>query len=302
MDGDFTLKKISIAVLGSDGQLGNEFRRLAPSFEFCHFDFFTRHILDISDIEALKRVFLDKNYDYVINCAAYTAVDKAETDVENCYDINATACANLAKTLIQADTRLIHFSSDYVYHSYDGFPLREDGTLNPKGVYASSKLEGENLIRATGIPALILRTSWVVSSFGHNFVKTMLRLGQERPTISVVNDQYGAPTFAKHLGIAVLDIILQASSNPDKENLFNDTYNFANEGIITWYDLATQIMAFQNLPCKVMPILSKDYPTPAVRPHWSVLSKLKIKKAFNIEIPHWYTAISECLDDISYKK
>lgn len=296
-----TIKKIRIAVLGSNGQLGQEFKYLSRSYEYIHFDFFSRETLDITDKSAFGRV-LQISYDFIINCAAYTAVDKAENDSELCYAINADACKNLMEYLEGSATKLIHFSSDYVYHTYSGFALTESDPTQPKGVYADSKLKGENIIRSYKHPALILRTSWVMSSFGHNFVKTMLRLGKEKKSLSVVNDQFGAPTYARHLASAVLDIILQVSEDQALESEFDATYNYANEGIITWYDLASQIMQTEHLACQVHPIFTKDYPTAAQRPHWSVLSKKKIKDAFHLEIPHWYSALHECLEALKAKE
>lgn len=290
-------KKIRIAVLGSNGQLGQEFKYLSSSFEFIHFDFFSRAALDISDPSAFERV-LQVDYDFLINCAAYTAVDKAENDSEKCFAINADACTNIMEYLKDKNTKLVHFSSDYVYHTYDGFALTENSATQPNGVYAMSKLKGENIIRSYHHPALILRTSWVISSFGHNFVKTMRRLGMDRPSLNVVNDQFGAPTYARHLAVTVVDIILKVTEEQDLISAFNSTYNYANEGIITWYDLASQIMQIENLSCEVHPILTKDYPTAAKRPLWSVLSKKKIKDAFHLEIPHWYKALLECLEAI----
>lgn len=290
-------KKIKIAVLGSNGQLGQEFKHLAPSYEFVHFDFFNRKALDITDKQAFEKI-LHQEYDYLINCAAYTAVDKAEQDVEACYEINSVACEHIMDYLKGRHTKLVHFSSDYVYHTYHGFALTENDPTHPKGVYAASKLKGEEIIRSYDHPALILRTSWVISSFGHNFVKTMLRLGSERSSLAVINDQYGAPTYARHLATAVIDIILKVTEYPKFESVFNATYNYANEGIITWYDLASQTMETENLPCQIQTTLTKDYPTAAERPLWSVLSKKKIKNAFDLEIPHWYTGLIECLQAI----
>jgi dTDP-4-dehydrorhamnose reductase len=298
MEGKITFNKLSIAVLGANGQLGQEFKHIAPSYEYMHFTFYSKQDLDITDAEATSKELRNANYDYIINCGAYTAVDKAESDAENCYAINTNACKNITESIKDSKTKLIHFSSDYVYHTYGGFGLREDDQTHPQGVYASSKLEGEHIIRASSVPSLILRTSWVVSSFGHNFVKTMLRLGAEKTFINVVNDQYGAPTYARHLANVVLDIITQVENNPTLYNAFNDTYNFSNEGIVTWYDIAERIMKEKNYACAVNPIPTAEYPTPAKRPSWSVLSKHKIKEKFNVEIPHWYAALKECLREM----
>ncbi len=298
----YTLKKTKIVVIGANGQLGQEFRHMASLYEYFTFEFYDRKDVDITDKVALNHLIDGANPDFLINCAAYTAVDKAEMDKDTCFAVNTDACKIITEVLTGRKVRLIHFSSDYIYHSYNGFPIRETDEPNPKGVYAQSKLEGEKIIRASQIPALIIRTSWVISSFGHNFLKTMLRVGYEKPSLQVVNDQYGAPTYARHLAQAVLDIILITATDEKKVNYFNDTYNFANEGIITWYDLADRIMKEADLPCVIHPITSSNYPTPAKRPNWSVLSKHKIKERYEQEIPHWYVALKECMDEIKNKE
>ncbi len=295
------MKKIKIAVLGANGQLGQEFRYIHASYEYMSFDFFDKNALDITDPNAVKIALTTTVYDYVINCAAYTAVDKAENEQSLCFAINNLACINITDALHGLDTRLVHFSSDYVYHTYPGFPLQETDVTAPQGIYAQSKLQGEEHIRTTSIPALIIRTSWVVSVFGHNFVKTMIRLGKEKSEINVVNDQYGAPTNARHLAKVVLEIITQTETNSDLIQAFNDTYNFANEGIITWYDLAQYIMKQSLSNCKVFPIPTTAYPTPAKRPHWSVMSKKKINNAFQIDTPHWRQGIQEIMEELASK-
>lgn len=297
-----TLKKIKITVLGAGGQMGQEFRHIAPSHEYFTFDFYDRKDVDITDKTTLNHILDQSNPDFLINCAAYTAVDKAETDRDVCYAVNAEACKLITETLTGRNVKLIHFSSDYVYHHFNGFPIKETDLTNPQGVYAQSKLEGEKIIRASEVPALILRTSWVISSFGHNFVKTMLRLGKEKALLNVVNDQYGAPTYARHLAQAVMEIILVTVNDKEKEPFFNDTYNYANEGIITWFDLADRIMKDAGLSCQILPIPTSAYPTPAKRPGWSVLAKHKIKEIYALEIPHWYTALKECMDEINSKE
>lgn len=293
------IEKIKIIVLGANGQLGQEFRYLANENKDIDFVFFGRDEVDICSEDDLQRIILENKPKFVINCAAYTAVDKAETEVDQCFAINRDACTTITNVLNGKDIKLIHFSSDYVYNSYTGFPIKEDDNKNPQSVYATSKLEGENIIRVSGVPTLIIRTSWVVSSFGHNFVKTMKKLGGEREQLNVVNDQYGAPTYARHLAKSVIDIIMKVTENPSLDLHFNDTYNYANEGLITWYDLASQVMKLAELPCKVSPIPTSAYPTPASRPLWSVMSKQKIKHNFDILIPHWYTAVKECMDEIN---
>lgn len=292
------IEKIKILVLGANGQLGQEFRYLASENKDIDFVFFGRDEVDICSEDDVLRIIDENKPNFVINCAAYTAVDKAEAEVDQCFSINRDACATITNVLNGKDIKLVHFSSDYVYNSYTGFPIKEDDNKNPQSVYATSKLEGENIIRASEVPALIIRTSWVVSSFGHNFVKTMKKLGAEREQLNVVNDQYGAPTYARHLAKSVIDIIMKVTENPSLEPHFNDTYNYANEGLITWYDLASQVMKLAELSCKVSPIPTSAYPTPASRPLWSVMSKQKIKHNFGIEIPHWYTAVKECMQEM----
>ncbi|MBK8519247.1 MAG: dTDP-4-dehydrorhamnose reductase [Saprospiraceae bacterium] len=289
------LKKIKICVLGANGQLGQEFRCIAPEFEFMSFHFYDKKSCDIIKKSDVAKAIASHDFDYLINCAAYTAVDRAEKEVEQCYAINTQACNILVDVLSDTKIKLIHFSSDYIYHTYSGFPIREEDSKSPKGIYAKSKYDGEMILRKSNIPVLILRTSWVISSFGNNFLKTMLRLGAEKNAISVVNDQFGAPTYARHLANGVLDIITATISDPSRLDSFNDTYNFANEGIVTWYDIAKQIMNESKLECKVNPISTEEYPTPARRPNWSVLSKHKIKETYSLEIPHWYIAVKDCL-------
>lgn len=271
---------------------------MAPTNEFINFSFFGKSSLDIMDEAAVNAILIEGNFDYVINCAAYTAVDKAEIEIEKCYAINTYACGTIVNTLSGLKTRLIHFSSDYVYNTYSGFPLKENDLTSPEGVYAKSKLEGERVIRNSKVPTLILRTSWVISSFGNNFLKTMLRLGKEKSNISVVDDQFGAPTYARHLAQAVLEIITMVEADHNLDFAFNETYNFANEGFVSWYDIAGTIMKEEGLACKVNPIPTKEYPTPATRPSWSVMSKSKIKNTFSLEIPHWYKALQECIFSI----
>ncbi|MFZ1748659.1 MAG: dTDP-4-dehydrorhamnose reductase [Saprospiraceae bacterium] len=292
-----TLKKIKIGVLGADGQLGMELRHIAPGQEHIHFDFFSKSQLDITNVKDVKQNIATNVYDYIINCAAYTAVDKAETDIDRCHNINVEGCKNIVSALENSPTKVVYISSDYVYHTYDGFPLKEDHQTAPKGIYAQSKLEGEQVFRNAKIPTLILRTSWVISSYGHNFVKTMLRLGKEKTTLNVVNDQYGAPTYARHLASAIVDIISDDHLKQDAKNRkFDDTYNFANEGFVTWCDIASYVMKIAQLNCKILPISTQDYPTPALRPQWSVMSKAKIKKAYYLEIQHWTNGVKECIE------
>lgn len=290
--------KLSIAVLGANGQLGQTFRQISENLSGFSFDFFDKSNLDILDKDTLRKALLDVGYKYVINCAAYTKVDLAESEPDLCIAVNVTAVKHLTEIMEGTEMRLVHFSSDYVYHQYNGFPLIETDTLNPQSVYAKSKADGEMIIRNSKVPALILRSSWIISPYGHNFVKTMVRLGQTRDSIHVVNDQLGAITYATDLAKTVMAIIEKVESRKEMLTAFNDTYNYANEGITSWFDIATAIMKLKSLPSKVMPISTRDYPTAAARPQWSVLSKKKIKTRFNIEVPHWHTSLQTCLESI----
>lgn len=290
--------KLSIAVLGANGQLGQTFRQISENLSGFSFDFFDKSNLDILDKDTLRKALLDVGYKYVINCAAYTKVDLAESEPDLCIAVNVTAVKHLTEIMEGTEMRLVHFSSDYVYHQYNGFPLIETDTLNPQSVYAKSKADGEMIIRNSKVPALILRSSWIISPYGHNFVKTMVRLGQTRDSIHVVNDQLGAITYATDLAKTVMAIIEKVESRKEMLTAFNDTYNYANEGITSWFDIATAIMKLKSLPSKVVPISTRDYPTAAARPQWSVLSKKKIKTRFNIEVPHWHTSLQTCLESI----
>ncbi len=277
--------------------MGQEFRFLSEKYAEFNFIFHERKEADITNRDVILKLVEQSNCDYIINCAAYTAVDKAENDPDTCYLINRDGSENLAVAALKTGSKLIHFSTDYLYHTYDGFPLREDSPTSPRGVYASSKLAGEEAIRRLGAACLILRTSWVISGFGNNFVKTMLRLGSEKNFINVVNDQYGTPTYTRDLAMAVLGIISKNNKGSISDDLFCQTYNYSSEGITTWYELADEIMRFSKSNCKVNPVKSTEYPTVAQRPKWSVLSKQKIKQDLGIEIPHWYDALQRCLKD-----
>lgn len=291
--------QIRIAILGAGGQLGQEFKvLLSQHYPQWEINYFSSHELDITNKDALKELFSNQIFDYVINCAAYTAVDKAESEPEKCYHINTEACQYLADVLQHSVTKLVHFSSDYVYDNDSSTPMDEESPTHPKSVYAKSKLKGELILRNSSIPTLILRTSWVVSSFGHNFVKTILRLAREKSSISVVNDQKGAPTYARHLAHTVCHIIAQTAYKENSLLDFNQTYNYADSGETTWYNIALLILNKISSECQVHPIPTSDYPTPAQRPLYSVMSLEKIKKTYKIEIPRWEIGIDECLKEI----
>ncbi len=288
-------KQKTIVVTGAAGQIGQELQALAPIFSNYYFLFTNRDQLDITDKASVQRFFESNSIHYCINCAAYTSVDKAESEPEQARQINIEGVANLAEVCKIVDAPLIHFSSDYVYHNGQNTPLKESDSTNPQSVYARTKLEGEQAALAMGGNVMILRTSWVYSSFGNNFVKTMLRLGRERPELRVVYDQIGAPTYARDLAKAVLNIIQKVEEGEVDRVLLHSIYNYSSEGVTSWYDFAKAIFEIAHIACKVMPIETKDYPTPAARPPYSVLNKAKIKEVFGVEGAHWREELQSCL-------
>ncbi|MEO0338132.1 MAG: dTDP-4-dehydrorhamnose reductase [Bacteroidota bacterium] len=280
-----------ILVTGAKGQIGQELQFLSTAFPSMEFIFTDKDELDLTLEDQVNTFFAEHQPNVCINCAAYTAVDKAETDIELCRKINKTAVSYLAQACKTQGTQLVHYSTDYVYHNTLNRPLLETDPTTPQGIYALTKLEGEQA--ATQCDAIIIRTSWVYSSYGHNFVKTMLRLGRERDQLSIVYDQIGAPTYARDIAQATLQIIEQL------EGPHAGIYNFSNTGIASWYDLAKAIFEIEGINCKVSPIPSSGYPTPAKRPHFSVLDNTKIKAAFELEIAHWRDSVQKCLELLS---
>lgn len=287
----------SILVTGASGQLGSELASLSKEYSQYTFFFTDRDTLDISDSNAIQAYLQDKNIDTIINCAAYTAVDKAESDKENAYKVNVTAVENLAKISLDKEIKLIHVSTDYVFNGQNFKPYIETDITSPQSVYGHTKLEGEQALQAINPKnSIIIRTSWVYSSFGNNFVKTMLRLGEERDQLNVIFDQVGTPTYAKDLAQSILDIL------PQLENTEIEIYNFSNEGACSWYDFALAIFELSHIKCEVFPIESKDYPTPATRPHYSLLNKAKIKSRYTLHIPHWKESLKQCLSTLKENK
>ena len=286
---------LNILVTGTNGQVGSEIRELAPLYPY-NFFFTDRESLDISNVNAVHK-FIEKNsINSIINCVAYTAVDKAESDEENADKINHLAVKNLAEIAKEKNLQLIHISTDYVFDGKNYKPYTEDDDTSPNGVYGKTKLDGEKALLHVKYPAgrglknsVIIRTSWVYSSFGANFVKTMLRLGKEKESLGVIFDQVGTPTYARDLAKAILDIL------PNIKNDKVEIYHYSNEGVLSWYDFAKEIMRMAKLTCKINPIETKEYPTPAQRPHYSLLNKSKIKKEFNLAIPYWKDSLDECL-------
>ncbi|SRR6266496_3878501 len=287
------MQKPTIIVSGKNGQLGNELQDASVLFPQFHYRFFGKDELDISNNNTLEKIFAKYKPAYFINTAAYTAVDKAETEQEAAYLINAEAVSTIAKTCARYNTRLVHLSTDYVFNGNNKQPYKEDDATNPVNYYGFSKWMGEQLAMENNPQTIIIRTSWVYSAYGHNFVKTMLRLMKERSSINVVNDQFGSPTYAKDLAEAILQII--ANCQLSIANSSPGTYHFSNDGIISWYDFATAIRDIKKLTCSVHPIVTAQYPTPARRPAYSVLNKEKIHKTFHISLKNWRESLEECL-------
>lgn len=285
-----------LLITGANGQVGQCFRQLAVQYPDIQFVFAGSSDLDITNRRSLGQ-FLQKNkVKWVINCAAYTAVDKAEHEPNQARKVNVTGAKNLADACALCDIPLIHLSTDYVYHSRQNTPFREEDPVSPKGVYARTKLAGDRaVLKAHPTGAMVIRTSWVYSAFGQNFARTMLRLGAERPVLSVVFDQIGTPTYAPDLAVAILAIIRKVEMGEVSRNAISGVWHYSNEGVTSWYDFAEAIFDLQKLPCRVRPIETREYPTPAKRPPFSVLNKAKIKAAFGLEIPHWRESLKTML-------
>jgi len=288
-------RKKTVLVTGSNGQLGNEIKELASSLNQKNkFYFAEKNMLDISNEKNIKCFVETNKIDTIINCAAYTAVDMAESAIEVADLINHKAVMILAKISKEKDIRLIHISTDYVFDGMNHKPYIENDMPNPTNIYGLTKLRGElSIQKIHPLNSLIVRTSWVYSSYGENFVKAILRLGQERELLNIVYDQVGTPTYARDLAQIVLDMM-------EGSNI--GLYHYSNEGISSWYDFAKEIISIKGFACKIKPIESKDYPRPAIRPFYSVLNKNKIKSDLSMEIPYWKDSLRECLEKIYKNK
>jgi dTDP-4-dehydrorhamnose reductase len=296
-------KQPVVLITGANGQLGNELRVLSAAYPAYDFLFVTRDELEISDPTAVKKYFDSDKIDYCINCAAYTAVDKAETEKEKAFHVNADAVGYLAKACEKHKVQLIHVSTDYVFDGTATEPIEENEHVSPLGVYGMSKLRGEQLAISNNENTIIIRTSWVYSSFGNNFVKTMLRLMKEKESINVVSDQRGCPTYAADLAAAIMKIVKQTTDDRSQTTgglrsivgRLPGIYNYSNTGIISWYEFALAIKELSKSKCIVNPIPTAQYPTPAKRPQYSVLDTTKIQQTFNIVIPEWKESLQKCL-------
>lgn len=287
----------TILVTGANGQLGHSIRRLAADYPQFAFVFTDVDTLDICDARAVDAFIREQQADYIVNCAAYTAVDKAEDDEALCLRINRDAVRNLGEAARAAGARVVHVSTDYVFDGTGHLPYVETDATCPASVYGRTKLAGEQVLLEVCPDAVIIRTAWLYSEFGSNFVKTMLRLGKEREQLSVVFDQVGSPTYAGDLAATILSVLAQAEE--EQQAFVPGIYHFTDEGVCSWYDFAVKIMELGGVPCRVFPIESKDYPAKAARPHFSVLNKAKIKAAYKIGIPHWEVSLRECMKRIT---
>ena len=281
-----------VLITGSNGQLGSEIKEIATKYSKLDFIFKDLPELDICNFEALQAFIMDNNINAIINCAAYTAVDKAEEDAEIAEKVNSKGVINIVNALQTVNGKLIHISTDYVFDGDHFLPYKETDPVSPIGVYGETKRAGELAVINSDIDSIVIRTSWLYSAYGNNFVKTMMRLGKEKKKLNVIFDQIGTPTFAGDLANICLAILSNEQNRIDKAG---KVYHFSNEGVASWYDFATAVMKINKLDCEVLPIETKDYPTLAKRPHYSVLNKAKIKQNFKITIPYWRDSLEGCI-------
>lgn len=281
----------NILITGANGQLGNEMRLLATEHQAYGYFFTDVSELDICDEQTVK-AFVEKNQiDIIVNCAAYTAVDKAEDNVELCDRLNHLAPGYLAEAVQARNGYLVQVSTDYVFDGTAHLPYREEQSTCPNSVYGSTKLAGEQEAMARCSNTMVIRTAWLYSTFGNNFVKTMIRLGEERESLGVIFDQIGTPTYARDLAVAIFAAI--------EKGIVPGIYHFSNEGVCSWYDFTQAIHHLAGIrTCKLKPLHTEEYPTKATRPHYSVLDKTKIKETYGIEIPYWMESLGECIEKL----
>lgn len=286
----------NVLITGSKGQLGSELFELKDKYSNYNYIFTDVEELDITNPEKLKTFFCKNQIDIIINCAAYTAVDKAETDNENAMLLNNQAVRNLAEISLQNNIFLVHISTDYVFNGEKNSPYLEDDITAPVSYYGMSKLMGEKSLFEVTPNAIVIRTSWLYSAFGNNFVKTIIKHATEKESLKVVYDQVGNPTYAKDLAIAILEILPKLESRN-----FKGIYNFSDEGVASWFDFAKAIVDYAQINCIIYPILSSEFKTITKRPNYSVLAKEKIKADFQIQIPYWHDSMQDCIERLKSK-
>lgn len=284
----------TILVTGANGQLGNSIRLLAKHYPQYNFLFTDVDTLDITDPQSVGKAIKDNQVDYVLNCAAYTAVDKAEDDEELCRRLNSYAVGVLGKAAYEAGAKMIHVSTDYVFSGTSCLPYKETDETRPVSAYGRTKLAGEQILQEVCPDAVIIRTAWLYSEFGSNFVKTVLRLGKERDELRFVFDQIGTPTYAGDLAAAVMAVV----TADEKGAYVPGIYHYSNEGVCSWYDFTVKILEIAGIACRVFPIETEEYPTRAVRPPYSVLNKKKIKETYGVTVPHWEESLRVCMEKL----
>ena len=282
---------MNILVTGANGQLGNEMRLMAQNSSY-HYIFTDVEELDITDFNAILQTVKEKEIQIIVNCAAYTNVDKAENDFDIANALNNIAVGRLANVAKAQNATLIHISTDYVFNGNNHIPYTEDDITDPIGVYGKTKLAGEETIKKVGCNYIILRTAWLYSKWGNNFVKTMQKLTLEKDSLSVIFDQIGSPTYAKDLAHAISLII--------ERNMLNQQgiYHYSNEGVCSWFDFAKEICELSGHNCNITPIHSQEYPSKVTRPHYSVLDKTKFKETFGIPVPYWKDSLKKCINEL----
>ena len=285
---------MKVLITGSNGQLGSEILQLVDKHEQFEFIFKDLPDLDISNETSVNNFILGNNINTVVNCAAYTAVDSAEDNIETANRVNTIGVYNLVNALEKVNGKLIHISTDYVFDGNQSFPYKETDSVSPIGVYGKTKRDGELFVINSSIDSILIRTSWLYSSYGNNFVKTMLRLGSEKDSLNVISDQIGSPTYARDLAKTCFEILSSTGRIDEKGKV----YHYSNEGVASWYDFAVSIMELAGSNCEIKAIQTKDYPTRAKRPNYSVLNKTKIKEDFKIKIPHWRMSLIDCISKL----
>ncbi len=287
----------TILIIGATGQLGQSIKAIQSGYKHYQLTYITRKDCDLASVDSINRFFTNRQFKVIINCAAYTAVDKAESEADLAGLINQQAVQRLAEIAKQQEAIFIHLSTDYVFNGESFEPYKEADLTNPQGVYGQTKLNGEQAVQEINPRGLIIRTSWVYSEYGHNFVKTMLKLGRERDELKVIFDQIGTPTYALDLAKAILTIVSHPSLEQQHSNF--RLYHYSNEGVCSWYDFAKTIFELSGISCQLKPIETKDYPTAAKRPHYSLLNKAQIKQSFDLKIPYWKDSLQQCLNNLN---